>query len=148
MGENAAEPGSTASNLLEQVKANVGPAWQRLAALYAPLVYSWARRAGLQTEDAADGRIVHLAGGQKLQGARITVAGDPSSAAFPLVAALITPRSEVTLTGVMINPLRAGLIDTLREMGADLTLSNARTGSREAEVYPAGEFALVKPTHT
>jgi RNA polymerase sigma-70 factor, ECF subfamily len=54
MGENAASPGSTASNLLEQVKANVGPAWQRLAGLYAPLVYSWARRAGLQTEDAAD----------------------------------------------------------------------------------------------
>ncbi len=54
MGENAASPGSTASNLLEQVKANVGPAWQRLAALYAPLVYSWARRAGLQAEDAAD----------------------------------------------------------------------------------------------
>jgi RNA polymerase sigma-70 factor, ECF subfamily len=54
MGENAASPGSTASNLLEQVKANEGPAWQRLAALYAPLVYSWARRAGLQTEDAAD----------------------------------------------------------------------------------------------
>ena len=54
MGENAAEPGSTASNLLEQVKANVGPAWQRLAALYAPLVYSWARCAGLQAEDAAD----------------------------------------------------------------------------------------------
>jgi len=47
-------PGSTASNLLELVKANDGPAWQRLAALYTPLVYSWARRSGLQSEDAAD----------------------------------------------------------------------------------------------
>ncbi len=54
MGESPASPGSTASNLLGQVKANDGPAWQRLAALYAPLVYSWARRAGLQAEDAAD----------------------------------------------------------------------------------------------
>jgi RNA polymerase sigma-70 factor, ECF subfamily len=54
MGESAASPGSTASNLLGQVKANEGPAWQRLAVLYAPLVYSWARRAGLQAEDAAD----------------------------------------------------------------------------------------------
>src|SRR5437660_8124409 len=54
MGESAATPGSTASHLLEQVKANEAPAWQRLAALYTPLVYSWARRAGLQTEDAAD----------------------------------------------------------------------------------------------
>jgi 3-phosphoshikimate 1-carboxyvinyltransferase len=92
--------------------------------------------ARVEIEDAAEGRSVRLAGGQKLQGARIAVAGDPSSAAFPLVAALITPRSEVTLTGVMINPLRAGLIDTLREMGADLTLSNARDagGERIADI--------------
>ncbi len=54
MGESAANPGSTASNLLGQVKANEGPAWRRLAALYTPLVYSWARRAGLQAEDASD----------------------------------------------------------------------------------------------
>jgi RNA polymerase sigma-70 factor (ECF subfamily) len=54
MAEDSATPGSTASQLLAQVKANEGPAWQRLAALYTPLVYSWARRAGLQTEDAAD----------------------------------------------------------------------------------------------
>jgi RNA polymerase sigma-70 factor (ECF subfamily) len=54
MGEGSAAPGSTASQLLAQVKANEGPAWRRLAALYTPLVYSWARRAGLQTEDAAD----------------------------------------------------------------------------------------------
>ena len=54
MGESVATPGSTASHLLEQVKANEEPAWRRLATLYTPLVYSWARRAGLQTEDAAD----------------------------------------------------------------------------------------------
>ncbi len=54
MGESAANPGSTASNLLGLVKANEGPAWRRLAALYTPLVYSWARHAGLQAEDASD----------------------------------------------------------------------------------------------
>lgn len=48
------DPGSTASNLLGEVKANDCSAWRRLASLYAPLVYSWARRAGLQAEDAAD----------------------------------------------------------------------------------------------
>lgn len=54
MDTSSAIPGSTATNLLEQAKANEGAAWQRLAALYTPLVYSWARRASLQAEDAAD----------------------------------------------------------------------------------------------
>lgn len=54
MGESHANPGSTASNLLGLVKANEGPAWRRLAALYTPLVYSSARHAGLQAEDASD----------------------------------------------------------------------------------------------
>ena len=48
------------------------------------------------------------------------VPADPSSAAFPTVAALIVPGSEVILTDVMTNPLRTGLITTLREMGADI----------------------------
>jgi 3-phosphoshikimate 1-carboxyvinyltransferase len=51
--------------------------------------------------------------------APVRVPGDPSSAAFPLVAALITPGSEVTVEGVLLNPLRTGLFETLREMGAD-----------------------------
>jgi 3-phosphoshikimate 1-carboxyvinyltransferase len=50
----------------------------------------------------------------------VIVPADPSSAAFPLVAALIVPGSEVTLEGVMMNPLRIGLITTLIEMGADI----------------------------
>ncbi len=54
------------------------------------------------------------------------VPGDPSSAAFPLVAALITPGSEVTVEEVCLNPLRTGLFTTLREMGADLTIHNER----------------------
>ena len=53
--------------------------------------------------------------------------GDPSSAAFPLVAALIVPGSEVTVNSVMMNPLRTGLFATLLEMGADLSFANRRT---------------------
>jgi 3-phosphoshikimate 1-carboxyvinyltransferase len=87
--------------------------------------------AEVAVEDTAAGRSVRLAGDQRLAGSKITVAGDPSSAAFPLVAALITPGSEVTVRGVLINPLRAGLIETLREMGADLTLSNEREAGAE-----------------
>ncbi|MGE5566619.1 MAG: 3-phosphoshikimate 1-carboxyvinyltransferase [Parcubacteria group bacterium] len=77
-----------------------------------------------------DGVII-LPGGQKLTGTHVAVPGDPSSAAFPLVAALITPGSEVTVEGVLLNPLRTGLFETLKEMGADLTVSNPRASGGE-----------------
>jgi 3-phosphoshikimate 1-carboxyvinyltransferase len=82
--------------------------------------------ASVDVQDTAAGRVVILSGGQKLAGARIRVPGDPSSAAFPIAAALIVPGSEVTVEGVLLNPLRVGLFETLREMGADLTISGAR----------------------
>jgi 3-phosphoshikimate 1-carboxyvinyltransferase len=82
--------------------------------------------ARVDVEAAPAGCIVRLAGGQRLEGTRVRVPGDPSSAAFPLVAALITPGSAVTVKGVLINPLRAGLYESLREMGADLTFANER----------------------
>ena len=66
----------------------------------------------------ASGRRITLAGQPELEPRPIAVPADPSSAAFPLVAALITPGSDVILDGVMMNPLRAGLVATLREMGA------------------------------
>jgi 3-phosphoshikimate 1-carboxyvinyltransferase len=66
----------------------------------------------------AHGRRIALRGQPELAPQPITVPADPSSAAFPLVAALIAPRSEVIIEGVMMNPLRAGLITTLEEMGA------------------------------
>ena len=50
----------------------------------------------------------------------MVVPSDPSSAAFPLVAALIVPGSEVVIEGVMMNPLRTGLLATLLEMGAEI----------------------------
>jgi len=71
-------------------------------------------------------RRITVEGFPELAAAPITVPGDPSSAAFPLVAALIVPGSEVTAEGVGINPLRAGLLECLREMGADITLLNPR----------------------
>ena len=72
------------------------------------------------------GRRIRLAGGQRLRATRIHVPGDPSSAAFPLVAALVTPDSEVTVQGMLLNGLRIGLLDTLGEMGADLSVANVR----------------------
>jgi 3-phosphoshikimate 1-carboxyvinyltransferase len=88
--------------------------------------------ATVEVSDEADGRHIRLAGGQPLSGCAVQVPGDPSSAAFPLVAALITPGSEVTVRGVLLNPLRAGLFETLKDMGADLQITNLRDESGES----------------
>lgn len=72
------------------------------------------------------GRRITVEGFHELAAAPIVVPGDPSSAAFPLVAALIVPGSEITLEGVGINPLRAGVLDCLHEMGAEIALLNRR----------------------
>ncbi len=69
---------------------------------------------------------ITVEGYPELAAAPIVVPGDISSAAFPLVAALIVPGSEVTIEGVGINPLRAGLLDCLAEMGAEIALLNPR----------------------
>ena len=82
--------------------------------------------ATVEVADAREGRVITLAGGQAMTGCAVEIPGDPSSAAFPLVAALITPGSEVTVRGVLLNPLRTGLFATLREMGADLEISDFR----------------------
>ncbi len=63
---------------------------------------------------------------QQAQDRDFTVPADPSSAAFPVVAALLVPGSEVTVRNVCLNPTRTGLFDTLREMGADLAIGNQR----------------------
>jgi 3-phosphoshikimate 1-carboxyvinyltransferase len=83
------------------------------------------------TLDADGARRIALTGRPRLTGQAVTVPGDPSSAAFPLVAALIVPGSAVTIKGVMVNPSRAGLITTLKEMGARITLSNEREDGGE-----------------
>ncbi|HWL30592.1 MAG TPA: 3-phosphoshikimate 1-carboxyvinyltransferase [Xanthobacteraceae bacterium] len=70
------------------------------------------------SSSGANGRRITLEGQPELEAAPVAVPADPSSAAFPLVAALIVPGSEVILEGVMMNPLRTGLFTTLKEMGA------------------------------
>ncbi len=82
--------------------------------------------AGVEVSQEGSGRRILLPGGQTLAGTRVRVPGDPSSAAFPLVAALITAGSVVTVEGMLLNPLRIGLLDTLGEMGADLSVTNLR----------------------
>src|SRR4026209_629447 len=72
------------------------------------------------------GRRISVVGQPELTAAPIIVPGDPSSAAFPLVAALIVPGSEVTVEGVGLNPLRSGLLECLDEMVADIALLNQR----------------------
>ncbi len=76
-------------------------------------------------------RVITLQGQPKLQAQDIIVPGDPSSAAFPIVAALITPGSDITVEGVLLNEQRTGLITSLLEMGADITISNERESGGE-----------------
>ncbi len=77
------------------------------------------------------GRRITVAGHPELIAAPITVPGDPSSAAFPLVAALIVPGSQVTIANVGLNPSRTGLLLCLKEMGADIALENQREAGGE-----------------
>ncbi|WP_232627692.1 3-phosphoshikimate 1-carboxyvinyltransferase [Methylobacterium sp. Leaf118] len=76
--------------------------------------------------EGGHGRTIALTGQPTLRGTAVIVPADPSSAAFPLVAALIVPGSDVTLRGVMMNPLRTGLITTLIEMGAEIERLDSR----------------------
>ena len=72
------------------------------------------------------GRRITLTGQPEISAQDVTVPGDFSSAAFPIVAALLVPGSTVTLKGVGANPLRSGLLDTLGEMGAAIGIDNRR----------------------
>ncbi len=82
--------------------------------------------AEITVEDTDEGRVITLTGQPELQPQTIAVPRDPSSAAFPVCAALVTPGSDVLVPGIGLNPTRAGLFTTLREMGADLTYENER----------------------
>lgn len=92
--------------------------------------------ATVRVADTAEGRVIELDGQPELAAAPIVVPGDPSSAAFLLVAALLVPGSRVVVANVGLNPLRTGLFATLREMGARLTVENARTEGGE----PVGDI--------
>lgn len=82
--------------------------------------------ADLWTEETPEGTAIHVRGEVELKPTHIVVPGDPSSAAFPIVAAAILPGSDVVVENVGLNPTRAGLFTVLKDMGADLAFENER----------------------
>lgn len=91
---------------------------------------------GFGYEVKSEGNVAFLQGGGRLKGMKIDVPADISSAAFFLVAASITPNSDITLEHVGINPTRTGVIDILLQMGADIELLNERVvgGEKVADI--------------
>ncbi len=85
----------------------------------------------VSTREGAHGRKIALTGEPELHGADVVVPADPSSAAFPIVAALIVEGSDIVLSDVMTNPLRTGLFTTLREMGGSIEESETRGDAGE-----------------
>ncbi|WP_428535631.1 3-phosphoshikimate 1-carboxyvinyltransferase [Rhodopila sp.] len=98
--------------------------------------------ADVNVEVAGAGRVIELAGQPELRAADVVVPGDPSSAAFPLVAALLVAGSKVTIPAIGLNPLRTGLLVCLREMGADIVVRNSRTEGGE----PVGDLDITGGT--
>jgi len=94
--------------------------------------------ATVTVEVAGNGRIITLMGQPELRAADVTVPGDPSSAAFPMAAALLVPGSKLVLSAVGLNPLRTGLFATLLEMGADIVVQNQRLEGGE----PVGDLVV------
>jgi len=82
--------------------------------------------AEIVTQETSEGRVITLTGQPELRPQSIVVPRDPSSAAFAVCAGLIVPGSDVLVPGIGLNPTRAGLFTTLREMGADLSYENER----------------------
>ena len=100
--------------------------------------------AELTVENTPGGRVITLAGQPELAAADVPVPGDPSSAAFPLVAALLTPGSHVRVQGVGLNTLRTGLVAALHAMGANLKIENEHTLGGE----PVGDIIAGAGTRT
>lgn len=94
-----------------------------------------------------DGREIRLGRHRALSGVELEIPGDPSSAAFPLVAALIVPGSKVRLRNVMVNPLRSGVFQTLAEMGAELKFEDCRTCGGEPVADIIASFSELKGVH-
>lgn len=82
--------------------------------------------AEIAIEELPEGRVIRLTGQPEFVPQSLAIPRDPSSAAFPVAAALIVPGSEVMVPGIGLNPTRAGLYDTLAEMGADIDYENRR----------------------
>jgi len=93
---------------------------------------------GIGVEPSPAGERVSITGQPEISGKTVRVPGDPSSAAFPIVAALVVPGSDVHLREVGLNRRRTGLIETLMEMGADITIENRRIEGGE----PVGDLRV------
>jgi len=100
--------------------------------------------ATVKVEEIAEGHAVTVGGHAELSAVPIAVPADPSSAAFPLAAGLIVPDSAVTVRGVLMNPTRVGLYETLKEMGADLVWSGARDEGGEGVADLTARFSALK----
>lgn len=92
-----------------------------------------------------DGEALRLGAYRDLRPADIRIAGDPSSAAFPLLAAAIVPGSAVTVRGLLVNPLRTGLYETLERMGASVALAGERVESGEIVAELSIAHAPLRP---
>ena len=93
------------------------------------------------------GRRITLSGQPELRPAPVVVPGDPSSAAFPIVAASIVEGSEVVVEGVMLNPLRTGFLTTLREMGARIEpLNQRRKAARRSPICACSRASFAAST--
>lgn len=98
-------------------------------------------------DDTPDGWVISLGTKRGLKGCTLAIGADPSAAAFPLVAAAITPGSEVGVSGMLVNPLRTGLYETLEAMGADVSLSNERIQSGEIIADMTLRHSPLRPCH-
>jgi 3-phosphoshikimate 1-carboxyvinyltransferase len=98
-------------------------------------------------DDTPDGWLISLGERRDLKGRDLAIGADPSSAAFPLVAAAIVPGSEATARGMIVNPLRTGLYETLEAMGADITLSQERIQTGEIVADIRVRHAALRPCH-
>ncbi len=95
--------------------------------------------AEVAVEERGEGaRAITVVGDAELRGASVLVPGDPSSAAFMIGAALICPGSDIVVENVLLNPTRAGFLETLREMGADIDVLDLRDAGGE----PVGDLRV------
>ena len=98
-------------------------------------------------DDTPEGWEVSLGAKRRLSGCNLSIGADPSSAAFPLVAAAIVPGSRVEAKGVIVNPLRTGLYEVLEAMGANIELTNERIQSGEIVADMSVGDSDLRPCH-
>ena len=98
-------------------------------------------------DDTPEGWAISLGEKRRLSGCDLKIGADPSSAAFPLLAAAIGPGSDVMARGVIVNPLRTGLYEVLETMGGDIELSNERIQSGELIADIRVRHSILGPCH-